>query len=69
MNPQLEGIEAITGSIWLRMAWLTPLVAAALLPWGAGLLLVGPVLGHASWHAYRGAVRWQEASAPIDAAA
>ncbi|MEZ5606369.1 MAG: DUF2189 domain-containing protein [Burkholderiaceae bacterium] len=48
---------------------ITLLVAAALLPWGAGLLLVGPVLGHASWHAYRGAVRWQEASAPIDAAA
>ena len=34
--------------------------ALALLPWGAGLLVVGPVLGHASWHAYRGAVRWQE---------
>jgi len=28
----------------------------ALLPWFAGLLVAGPVLGHASWHAYRAAV-------------
>jgi len=32
------------------------LVAAAMLPWFAGLLVVGPVLGHASWHAYRSTV-------------
>jgi len=32
------------------------LVGAALLPWFAGLLVVGPVVGHASWHAYRAAV-------------
>ena len=28
--------------------------------WGLGLVVIGPLLGHASWHAYRGAVRWQE---------
>ena len=38
----------------------------ALLPWGLGLILIGPLLGHASWHAYRGAVRWQEADAPAN---
>jgi uncharacterized membrane protein len=32
------------------------LVGLALLPWFAGLLVVGPVVGHASWHAYRSAV-------------
>jgi uncharacterized membrane protein len=37
-------------------ALITVLVVLALLPWFAGLLLVGPVLGHASWHAYRAAV-------------
>ncbi len=37
-------------------ALITLLVALALLPWFAGLLVVGPVLGHASWHAYRAAV-------------
>ena len=37
-------------------ALITVLVVLAMLPWFAGLLLVGPVLGHASWHAYRAAV-------------
>jgi uncharacterized membrane protein len=32
------------------------LVGLALLPYFAGLLVVGPVVGHASWHAYRQAV-------------
>jgi uncharacterized membrane protein len=27
-----------------------------MLPGFLGLLVVGPVVGHASWHAYRGAV-------------
>lgn len=36
---------------------ITVLVVAAMLPWFVGLLVVGPVLGHASWHAYRAAVR------------
>jgi len=31
-------------------------VVVAMLPWFLGLLLVGPLLGHASWHAYRAAV-------------
>ena len=32
------------------------LVVLAMLPGFAGLLVVGPVLGHASWHAYRASV-------------
>ena len=51
----------------LTMLWwgflITVLIALALAPWGAGLVVIGPLLGHASWHAYRGAVRWQEPSA------
>jgi len=34
-------------------ALITVLVVAALLPAFAGLLVIGPVIGHASWHAYR----------------
>lgn len=30
------------------------LLGAMLLPWAAGLLVIGPWLGHATWHAYRG---------------
>lgn len=37
-------------------AVVTLLVVLALLPGFLGLLLVGPVLGHASWHFYRQAV-------------
>lgn len=44
------------GVMLLWAALLAGLVFLALLPWFAGLLLVGPVLGHASWHAYRAAV-------------
>lgn len=35
---------------------LTLLVVLALLPWFAGLLIIGPVTGHATWHAYRRSV-------------
>jgi uncharacterized membrane protein len=42
------------------MLWWGALIAVtvtvAMLPWFAGLLVVGPVIGHASWHAYRAAV-------------
>lgn len=41
-------------------ALITALIALALLPWGVGLVVVGPLLGHASWHAYRGTVGWTE---------
>ena len=42
------------------MAWWAFIIATtvglALLPWFAGLLVAGPVVGHATWHAYRAAV-------------
>jgi uncharacterized membrane protein len=37
-------------------ALITTIVVLAMLPWFAGLLVAGPVVGHASWHAYRAAV-------------
>ncbi|WP_084267735.1 DUF2189 domain-containing protein [Azohydromonas lata] len=48
-------------------ALITLLVVAAMLPFFAGLLVVGPWLGHASWHAYRGAVAAEQPT--TDAAA
>jgi uncharacterized membrane protein len=44
------------GVLLLWGALITLLVVAAMLPLFLGLLVVGPVLGHASWHAYRAAV-------------
>ncbi len=39
------------------MAWwgalITLLVVLAMLPWFLGLIVIGPVVGHATWHAYR----------------
>jgi uncharacterized membrane protein len=45
------------GVMLLWGALITLLVVLAMLPWFAGLLVVGPVVGHASWHAYRAAVK------------
>ncbi len=44
------------GVMILWGATITVLVTLAMLPWFMGLLVVGPVIGHASWHAYREAV-------------
>ncbi len=44
---------------WVMLIWgalITLLVALAMLPGFLGLVIVGPVVGHASWHAYRAAV-------------
>lgn len=35
------------------------------LPWALGLVVVGPWLGHASWHAYRGVVVWPDEDAAL----
>lgn len=39
-------------------ALLTVLVITSFLPMGLGIILVGPWLGHATWHAYKAAVVW-----------
>jgi uncharacterized membrane protein len=44
---------------------LGTLVVAALWPWALGIIFVGPWLGHASWHAYRGSVDWE--ASPVEA--
>ena len=46
-----------TGVMVLWGGLITVLVGLSLWAFGAGLLLVGPLLGHASWHAYRAAVK------------
>lgn len=58
----LEVVFLNTGVMVCWGAVITALVVLALVtPWSLGLLLVGPLLGHASWHAYRGSVHW-----PVD---
>jgi uncharacterized membrane protein len=43
------------GVMLLWGALITLAITLAMLPGFLGLLVVGPVIGHASWHAYRGA--------------
>jgi uncharacterized membrane protein len=52
----LRLVLAQPGVMLLWAALIAALVLLAMLPAFAGLLVVGPVLGHASWHAYREAV-------------
>jgi uncharacterized membrane protein len=66
LHRQTDAVTAGITSIRLVLAqtaamlWWGALIAVtvtlAMLPWFAGLLVAGPVLGHASWHAYRAAV-------------
>lgn len=59
----IHSIRVVFANPGVLLLWgvlITALVMLALLPWALGLIMVGPLLGHASWHAYRGAVLWQE---------
>ena len=70
ISAAITSIRVVLSNPGVMLLWgmvLTALIALALLPWGLGLLLIGPLLGHASWHAYRGAVRWQEEAPSVQA--
>ena len=64
----ITSFQVVTSNPLTMLFWGVLLIAllleAMLLPWSLGLLVVGPWLGHASWHAYRHAVRWAE-PAPV----
>ncbi len=62
ISAAIASMEVVISNPGVMFWWgvlITGLVALSLaLPWGLGLLVAGPVLGHASWHAYRGTVQW-----------
>jgi uncharacterized membrane protein len=64
ISAAIASLQVVLNNLSVMLLWgalLSALVIGSLLtPWGLGLLLVGPWLGHASWHAYRGSVRWLE---------
>jgi uncharacterized membrane protein len=52
----VASLQLVVTQPWVMGLWgalITGLVVLALLPGFAGLLVVGPIIGHASWHAYR----------------
>ena len=68
VSAAITSIRVMLSNPGVMLLWgavITALITAALLPWGLGLVLIGPLLGHATWHAYRGTVRWQEAAIEV----
>jgi uncharacterized membrane protein len=66
ISAALTSVSVVFANPWVMLFWGTlicGLIAIALWPGGLGLLLMGPWLGHASWHAYRDSVCWPEAAA------
>jgi uncharacterized membrane protein len=56
----IDVVAERTGPLLVWGALIVALVlGSVLLPWAVGLLVVGPWLGHASWHAYRGSFDWR----------
>ena len=60
----ITSLEVMFHNTAVMVLWgvlITLLIAASLaLPRGMGLLVCGPLLGHATWYAYRGAVSWPQ---------
>ena len=64
----ITSLQVVFSNLPVMLLWgalLTSLVVVALVPWGVGLLVIGPWLGHASWHAYRGSVRWLDENVKV----
>lgn len=63
VSAAVTSLQVVSNNPGVMLLWgmlITALIAVSLLLWGAGLLFIGPWLGHASWHAYRGSVHWSE---------
>lgn len=63
VTASITSIAVVLNNLGVMIAWglliSVLVVLSLLLPWAIGILLVGPCLGHASWHAYRASVRWE----------
>ena len=69
ISAAITSLEVMFHNTAVMLLWgvlIAVLIGLSLaLPWGLGLLLTGPLLGHGSWYAYRGAVRWpQDVASP-----
>lgn len=56
VTAMITSFQYVTGNFAPMLAWALLLAVAtfaAMIPWFLGLLVVLPVLGHASWHVYR----------------
>jgi uncharacterized membrane protein len=61
VTASLTSFQVVLQNTAAMLFWGALVVALTLLalwPWALGILVVGPWLGHATWHAYREAVGW-----------
>ena len=59
VTAMLVSIQTVRENLFVMLVWaalIAVLSLLALLPWFLGLMIVLPVLGHATWHLYRGAL-------------
>jgi uncharacterized membrane protein len=60
----ITSVRVFFGELAVMLLWgliLSVLVVLSFMSfWMLGLIVVGPWLGHASWHAYRGTVAWDD---------
>jgi uncharacterized membrane protein len=64
ISAAITSLEVMFHNTAAMLLWgfiIAVLVGAALfLPWSLGLIVVGPLLGYASWYAYRATVQWPQ---------
>lgn len=63
----LTSIRACVQNPGAMLVWgmlITMLIGLSMMPFFLGLLVVGPVIGHATWHAYRAIVPPADAAVP-----
>lgn len=68
ISAALTSLRVVFSHPGVMLLWgllLSVLVLLALWPGALGIVVVGPWLGHASWHAYRASVQWAES--PVEA--
>ncbi|WP_342070718.1 DUF2189 domain-containing protein [Yoonia algicola] len=56
VTAMLTSIKAVRENLFVMLVWamiIAVLSLLALLPWFLGLMIVLPILGHATWHLYR----------------
>ncbi len=66
ISAAITSVAVVYANPMVMLLWgalICLLIALALWPGAVGLMLVGPWLGHASWHAYRDSVGWPDALA------
>jgi uncharacterized membrane protein len=67
ISAAITSLQVVIENTFVMLLWgalLTALGSSGADSLWVGLLVVGPWLGHGSWHAYRGCVRWLDHKGP-----